>query len=102
MQGKTSLLEAVGWVATARSFRGVPDAALVRAGEAQAILRAEIVDDGRRQSLEAELRAVGRNRVLLNRHPLTRTPRPARCCCASRCSRPTTSQLVKGGPARAA
>jgi len=26
--GKTSLLEAVGWVARARSFRGVPDAAL--------------------------------------------------------------------------
>ena len=29
-EGKTSLLEAVGWVASARSFRGVPDAALVR------------------------------------------------------------------------
>ena len=31
-QGKTSLLEAVGWVARARSFRGVSDAMLVRAG----------------------------------------------------------------------
>ena len=31
-QGKTSLLEAVGWAATGKSFRGVPDSALVRAG----------------------------------------------------------------------
>ncbi|MDQ1519980.1 MAG: replication and repair protein RecF, partial [Actinomycetota bacterium] len=50
--GKTSLLEAVGWVARARSFRGVTDAALVRHGSEQAILRAEIVHGERRQSLE--------------------------------------------------
>ena len=31
-QGKTSLLEAVGWAATGKSFRGVPDSALVRSG----------------------------------------------------------------------
>ncbi len=73
-QGKTSLLEAAGWVATARSFRGVPDSALVRTGSERADPpRATVVDDGRSQSLEAELRAVGRNRVLLNRQPLTRT-----------------------------
>ena len=46
-QGKTSLLEAVAWVATGRSFRGVPDAALVAAGHDEAIVRAEIVDDDR-------------------------------------------------------
>ena len=43
-QGKTSLLEAVAWVASARSFRGVPDAALVRTGARAAIVR---VDDRR-------------------------------------------------------
>ena len=96
-EGKTSLLEAAGWVATARSFRGVPDSALVRAGEEQAILRAEVVDDGRRQSLEAELRAVGRNRVLLNRHPLTRT-RDLLGLFRVTVFAPDDLQLVKGGP----
>ncbi len=43
-QGKTSLLEAVAWVASGRSFRGVPDAALVASGHDEAIVRAEIVD----------------------------------------------------------
>ena len=38
-QGKTSLLEALGWAATARSFRGVPDAALVRSVTDVAYLR---------------------------------------------------------------
>jgi len=97
-EGKTSLLEAAGWVATARSFRGVGDAALVRAGAEQAILRAEVVDDGRRQSLDAELRAAGRNRVLLNRHPLTRT-RDLLGLLRVTVFAPDDLQLVKGGPA---
>jgi DNA replication and repair protein RecF len=71
-QGKTSLLEAIGWVARGRSFRGVPDAALVRAGAAQAVVRAEITDGERDQLFEAEIRAVGRNRILRNRQPVTR------------------------------
>ena len=88
-QGKTSLLEAVGWAATGKSFRGVPDAALVRTGADAAILRAEVVDGARVQLLEAEIRAAGRNRVQLNRHP---SSAPATCSasCGSRCSRPTT------------
>src|ERR1700704_3393886 len=71
-QGKTSLLEAVAWVATGRSFRGVPDAALVAAGHDEAIVRAEIVDDDRTTLTEAALRSVGRNRVLVNKQPVTR------------------------------
>lgn len=71
-QGKTSLLEAVAWVARGRSFRGVPDAALVQRGWDQAIVRAEIDHDDRRQLFEAELRAVGRNRVQLNRTTVNR------------------------------
>jgi DNA replication and repair protein RecF len=65
-QGKTNLLEAVGWLATMSSFRGAPTDALVRRGAAQAFLRADVVDDGRRTRLEAELNANGRNRVLVN------------------------------------
>jgi DNA replication and repair protein RecF len=97
-EGKTSLLEAAGWVATGRSFRGVPDAALVRAGAGSAILRAEVVDDGRRQSLDAELRAAGRNRVLLNHHPLTRA-RDLLGLLRVTVFAPDDLQLVKGGPA---
>ena len=72
-QGKTSLLEAVTWAATSRSFRGVPDPALVRTGCSAAILRMEIVEgSGRTQLVEAELNAVGRNRIRVNGKHLAR------------------------------
>jgi DNA replication and repair protein RecF len=96
--GKTSLLEAVGWAALARSFRGVPDAALVRAGAESAVVRAEI-DAGERHSLvEAELRAVGRNRVLLNRHAITRV-RDLLGVLSVTVFAPDDLELVKSGPA---
>ncbi len=56
-QGKTSLLEAVGWVARARSFRGVTDAMLVRSGATEAIVRAEVTTSSRQQLFEAEIKA---------------------------------------------
>jgi DNA replication and repair protein RecF len=98
-QGKTSLLEAVGWAATARSFRGVPDAALVRSGREQAVLRAEVAAvDGRVQLLEAEIHAQARNRVRLNRHPLGRA-RDLLGLLRVTVFAPDDLQLVKGGPA---
>ncbi len=97
-QGKTTLLEAVGWAATGRSFRGVPDAALVRTGAEQAIVRATVEDAGRTQLLEAELRAHGRNRVRLNRHPLGRT-RELLGLMRVTVFAPDDLQLMKGGPA---
>jgi DNA replication and repair protein RecF len=97
-QGKTSLLEAVGWAATGKSFRGVPDGALVRAGCDAAILRAEVVDDARVQLLEAEIRATGRNRVQLNRNPVQRT-RDLLDLMRVTVFAPDDLQLVKGGPA---
>lgn len=98
-EGKTSLLEAVGWGAIGRSFRGVPDAALVRAGCEAAILRLA-VDAGEgdhRQTIEAELRAAGRNRVLLNRNPLGRT-RDLLGVLRVTVFAPDDLDLVKGGP----
>lgn len=71
-EGKTSLLEAVGYLATLRSFRGVPPEALVRRGAEQAIVRAEADRDGRRLLIEAEVRPNGRDRVQVNRQPLRR------------------------------
>jgi DNA replication and repair protein RecF len=97
-QGKTSLLEAVGWAATGKSFRGVPDSALVRAGSDAAILRAEVVDDERVQLLEAEIKASGRNRVQLNRNTVQRT-RDLLGLMRVTVFAPDDLQLVKGGPA---
>jgi len=97
-QGKTSLLEAVGWAATGKSFRGVPDSALVRAGQETAILRAEVVDDERTQLLEAEIRASGRNRVQLNRNAVQRS-RDLLGLMRVTVFAPDDLQLVKGGPA---
>lgn len=97
-QGKTSLLEAVGWLATGRSFRGVPDSALVRSGHDEAIVRAEIVDHDQTTLVEAALRAVGRNRVLVNKQPVTRRrdyPEHLRVTVFS----PDDLALVKAGPA---
>ena len=97
-QGKTSLLEAVGWAATGKSFRGVADSALVRMGAAAAILRAEVVDGSRVQLLEAEIQGSGRNRVQLNRHPLQRA-RDLLGLMRVTVFAPDDLQLVKGGPA---
>ena len=97
-QGKTTLLEAVAWASRGKSFRGVPDAALVRDGCERAILRAEVTDGERRQLLEAELRVQGRNRVQLNRQNVTRT-RDLRGLMLVSVFAPDDLQLVKGGPA---
>jgi DNA replication and repair protein RecF len=96
--GKTSLLEAVGWAARGRSFRGVPDAALVRTGADEAILRTEVQEGERRQLLEVAIRAVGANRVLLNRNRLNRT-RDLAALVRVTVFAPDDLELVKGGPA---
>jgi DNA replication and repair protein RecF len=99
-EGKTSLLEAVGWGSLGRSFRGVPDAALVRTGCEQAILRlaVETGEGDHRQTIEAELRATGRNRVLLNRNNLART-RDLLGVLRVTVFAPDDLDLVKAGPA---
>lgn len=71
-EGKTNLLEAVAYLATLSSFRGVPGEALVRHGCVRSVVRAEGARDGRRMLLEAELHAGGRDRVFVNRQPLRR------------------------------
>jgi DNA replication and repair protein RecF len=96
-QGKTSLLEAVGWVASGRSFRGVPDAALVASGHDEAIVRAEIVDEDRELLVEAALRAVGRNRVMVNKQAVTRRRDYADHLRVTVFS-PDDLAIVKGGP----
>ncbi len=99
-QGKTSLLEAIAWAALGRSFRGVPDAALVRTGADQAIVRVGVEErTGRERLIEAELRAAGRNRVLVDRNPLKRT-RDLAGALRVTVFAPDDLELVKGGPAQ--
>ena len=71
--GKTNLLEAIGYLATLRSFRGAPGDALVRVGAGRAIVRGKVRRGERALLLEAELLPAGRDRVHVNRQPLRRT-----------------------------
>jgi DNA replication and repair protein RecF len=96
-QGKTSLLEAVGWVARSRSFRGVPDRLLVRADAEQAIVRALVRTGEREQLFEAEIRATGRNRIQCNRQVVART-RDLHGLLRVTVFSPDDLALVKGGP----
>ncbi|MBX3284910.1 MAG: DNA replication/repair protein RecF [Actinobacteria bacterium] len=96
-QGKTNLLEAVGYLATLGSFRGAPTDALIRAGAERAIVRAEAEREGRDLLLEAELVANGRNRTQLNRQPLRRA-RDLLGALRTTVFSPDDLTLVKGGP----
>lgn len=71
--GKTSLIEAIGYLSTLRSFRGSPREALVRRGSDKAWIRAELADGTRRITVEIELTPGRRDRVLLNRQRVTRS-----------------------------
>ena len=65
--GKTSLLEAVGYLGLGRSLRGSPREAMIKNGEDTAILRAELEVADRQLLVEAELRREGRSRMQVNR-----------------------------------
>ncbi|MHB8506100.1 MAG: DNA replication/repair protein RecF, partial [Acidimicrobiales bacterium] len=97
-EGKTNLLEAVGYLATLRSFRGAPGEALIRAGAETAVVRAEGRRDGRLLLIETELHPTGRDRVQVNRQPLRRT-RDLLGSLQVTVFAPGDLDLVKGGPA---
>jgi len=101
-QGKTNFAEALGYLATLSSFRGVPNAVLVRLGGGPAILRARIRDEQGRESLiEAEIAgsgaAAGRNRVFVNRQRLQRSRDLLGTMRVSVFS-PDDLVMIKGGP----
>lgn len=96
-QGKTNLLEAIGYLATLSSFRGATDAAMVRDDADAAIIRAEGSRDERRLLIEAELRRIGRNRTMVNRQRLQRS-RDLLGALRISVFAPDDLDLVKGGP----
>ena len=65
--GKTSVLEALVYLGTRRSFRGAPPEAMVRTGATSAIVRAEIAGPDSPILMEAEIQPGGRSRSRVNR-----------------------------------
>ena len=63
-QGKTNLIEAIFYLATGRAVRPASDKELINFNRENAVIRAEIMSAGRKQTLEARLFR-GRRRVLL-------------------------------------
>ncbi len=97
-QGKTSILEAVAWCALGRSFRGVPDAALVKSGQTEAIIRTFLTAPTRTRKIEVGLRRVGRNQMLLDGNSITRL-RDLLGVLRVTIFAPDDLVLIKGGPA---
>ncbi len=97
-QGKTNLLEAVGYLATLGSHRVASDAPLVREGAMSAALRARIVRGDRAALVEIEIIPGRANRAQLNRSPLAR-PRDVLGLLVMVLFAPEDLALVKGDPA---
>jgi DNA replication and repair protein RecF len=69
-QGKTNLVEAIGYLSTLGSHRVSGDQALIRAGADAAIVRALLTHGDRELLVELQLNRQGANRAQLNRSPV--------------------------------
>ena len=99
-QGKTNLVEAVGYLSTLGSHRVAADQPLVRAGAERAIVRARVqagLDDLRQLQLEVEISPGAANRARLNRSPLKR-PRELLGILRTVLFAPEDLATVKGDP----
>ncbi|MBX3100794.1 MAG: DNA replication/repair protein RecF [Salinibacterium sp.] len=66
-QGKTNLVEALGYLSTLGSHRVSVDHALIRSGQDSAIVRARLVHADREILAEVQINRVGVNRAQINR-----------------------------------
>ncbi|MQA13659.1 MAG: DNA replication/repair protein RecF [Pseudonocardiaceae bacterium] len=96
-QGKTNLLEALGYLATLGSHRVATDAPLVRHGADRAIVRGTVVHDERELSVEVEITPGRANRARVNRSPVPR-PREVLGILRSVLFAPEDLALVRGDP----
>lgn len=71
-QGKTNLVEAVGYVASLTSHRVATDAPLIRLGCKRAVIRACVHRAGRQVLVELEIVSGAANRARVNRAPVPR------------------------------
>jgi DNA replication and repair protein RecF len=96
-QGKTNLVEAIGYVATLASHRVAGDVALVRAGAPRAVVRTRVVRGERASTVEIELNPGKANRARINRSPAAR-PRDVLGVLRTVLFAPEDLALVKGDP----
>ncbi|MGW1373357.1 DNA replication/repair protein RecF [Streptomyces sp. NPDC002446] len=96
-QGKTNLVEAVGYLATLGSHRVSSDAPLVRMGAERAVIRAAVVQGERQQLIELELNPGRANRARINRSSQVR-PRDVLGIVRTVLFAPEDLALVKGDP----
>ncbi|SEG83147.1 DNA replication and repair protein RecF [Thermomonospora echinospora] len=96
-QGKTNLVEAIGYVAAHASHRVATDAPLIRQGAPRAIVRAGVVREDRRALIELEINPGKSNRARLNRSPVPR-PREILGMLRTVLFAPEDLALVKGDP----
>lgn len=97
-QGKTNLVEAIGYAATLGSHRVATDQPLVRFGATQAVIRVAVVRHGRETLVELELTPGRANRARLNKSPQPRT-RDVLGTLRTVLFAPEDLALVKGDPA---
>ncbi|CAL9485993.1 DNA replication and repair protein RecF [Streptomyces sp. enrichment culture] len=96
-QGKTNLVEAVGYLATLGSHRVSSDAPLVRMGAERAVVRAAVRQGDRQQLVELELNPGRANRARINRSSQVR-PRDVLGIVRTVLFAPEDLALVKGDP----
>jgi DNA replication and repair protein RecF len=96
-EGKTNLVEAIGYLATLGSHRVATDAPLVRHGTDRAVLRAAVTGAQGSTLVEIELNPGRANRVRLNRAPMPR-PRDVLGALSTVLFAPEDLALVKGDP----
>lgn len=66
-QGKTNLVESLGYLSTLGSHRVSTDQAMIRQGQDSAIVRARVAHDGREILVEVQLNRASANRAQINR-----------------------------------
>ncbi len=96
-EGKTNLVEAIGYLATLGSHRVATDGPLVRHGAQRAVLRAAVTGAQGNALVEIELNPGRANRVRLNRAPMPR-PRDILGALRTVLFAPEDLALVKGDP----
>jgi DNA replication and repair protein RecF len=96
-QGKTNLVEAIGYLAGLGSHRVAQDAPLVRLGTERAVVRGSVNSAGRSTIVEIEITPGKANRARVNRAPVPR-PRDVLGQVRSILFAPEDLALVKGDP----
>jgi DNA replication and repair protein RecF len=96
-EGKTNLVEAIGYLATMSSHRVSSDAPMVRHGDSQAVVRAALRRGDRELLVEIEINPGRANRVRVNRAPLPR-PRELLGLVRTVLFAPEDLSLVRGDP----